>query len=107
MQLLNNTPKSAILFLGIVGLLTISTLIAVSSYFLLPSIENDLKTKLSANLSKAGILNSTVNVSGRDITLNGFVFSKSDAELAEVIAKKTWGVRRVTNKLLITPNRID
>jgi len=97
----DNSPKSAILLLGILGALIILTLVAVSSYFLLPSIEHDLEMKLKAGLSKVGIFNSEINISGRDITLNGLVSSKSDAVIAEIIANKTWGVRQVTNSLSI------
>jgi len=103
----DNSSKSAILLLGILGALIILTLVAVSSYFLLPSIEHDLEMKLKTSLSKVGIFNSEINISGRDITLNGLVSSQSDAVIAEIIANKTWGVRQVTNSLSIMPKESE
>lgn len=100
-------PKSVLLLLSILGVLVISTLVVISSYFLRPSIELDLKAKLIDNFSKAGVDNSIIYVSGRDITLSGSVSSKADAKISENIAKSVWGVRQVNNSLLIEAKEIE
>ena len=89
------------------GVLIISTLVAISSYFILPSIELDLKTKLVANLSQTGLTSSNIRVSGRNITLYGSVSSNTDITVAEDIAKSIWGVRQVNNSLLIKTEEIE
>ena len=96
-----SSSKSAFLLLSMLGVLIISTLVVISSYFLLPSIELDLKTKLVANLSRTGVTSSNISVSGRNITLYGPVSSNTDVIVAENIAKSIWGVRQVNNSLLI------
>jgi len=102
-----SSSKSALLLLSMLGVLIVSTLVAISSYFLLPSIELDLKTKLVANLSQTGITSSNISVSGRNITLYGSVSSNTDIIVAEDIAKSIWGVRRVNNSLLIKTEEIE
>lgn len=107
MQKSISSSKSALLLLSMLGVLIVSTLVAISSYFLLPSIELDLKTKLVANLSQTGITSSNISVSGRNITLYGSVSSNTDIIVAEDIAKSIWGVRRVNNSLLIKTEEIE
>ena len=102
MSIFNSPSKSALLLLGTLGILIISTLIAISSYFLQPAIELDLKRKLIINFFKAGIDTSIIHISGRDITLNGSVSSKNNANIAEDLAKKISGVRQVKNNLSIS-----
>lgn len=108
MSYINSSSKSALLLLSILGILIISTLVVLSSYFLRPLIEIDLKEKLSKNLTKSGIHTSiTVHVSGRDIILFGSVLNKRDALIAENTTKKTWGVRHVKNNLLIKNRKLN
>ena len=78
-----------------------ATLVVASAYFLRPSIETELKKKLSDGFSKAGIVCCLITISGRDVILNGAVPNKATSFKVEKTAKEIWGVRQVTNKLLI------
>ncbi len=101
-----NSSKSALLLLSIIGVLVISTLVVISSYFLRPTIEFDLKEKLVSSLSKVGLNTPLVRVSGRDVELHGSVATVNELTIAEETAKRVWGVRQVNNHLLIK-NTID
>jgi len=103
----NSSSKSALLLLSVLGILVISTLVVISSYFLQPTIELDLKRKLTESLSKAGMDSSIIRVSGRDITLHGSISSKNDAKVAEDIAKKIRGVRQVKNSLVVNVDIVE
>jgi len=102
-----NASKSTFILSSILGMLIVSTLVAISSYFIRPSIELDLKTKLVSKLSKIEVKNSFIQVSGRDITLYGSVPNKIDALTAEDIATNIQGVRQVKNELLIKGEKIE
>lgn len=101
MPIPNSSSKSALLLLTILGALIVSTLVVISSYFLRPIIEHELKKELLIGLSQVGITTSNIYISGRDVTLYGVITNKSKAIKAEKLAKEIWGVRQVTNKLLI------
>ena len=98
---LSHSAQSALLLLSIIGVLIISTLVVISSYFLRPTIELDLKEKLVISLSDVALENQVINVSGRDITLHGSVGDIREATIAEETAKKVWGVRQVSNNLFV------
>ena len=100
-QTFSGSSKSPLILLSILGVLIIATLVMISSYFLRPSIEIDLRDQLSSGLSKAGIVTPIVHVSGMDVTLKGVVLDQSKIEEAEKTAKKVWGVRRVNNYLSV------
>lgn len=101
MQKFSYSSVSPLIFLGILGVLIISTLVMVSSYFLRPSIEIDLKEQLTHSLSNIGIIAPIIHVSGMDVTLSGTVSDSSEKEIAEETVRKVWGVRRVNNHLFV------
>lgn len=72
-----------------------------STYFLQPNIESELKTQLQNQLSLSGLDGALINISGRDVILMGSVKNKSDATKAENVAKEVWGIRNVSNQILI------
>lgn len=94
-------PKSPLVFLASVAILTVATLVVASAYFLQPNIESELKGKLIQNFIAVGLRNTNIKLSGRDVTLSGFVLSFNDAVKAEEIAKHVSGVREVNNQLMI------
>lgn len=96
-----SSPKSAFILLSIISIMVISTLVLISSYFLRPAIEINLKDQLVSSLSKAGLMNSMVRVSGRDVELHGAVSNINERIAAEEAAKQIWGVRQVENHLLV------
>ncbi len=97
----SNTSFTVLLFSSILGVLVVSTLVAASSFFLRPVIELDLKNKLISDLLKAGITPPVINISGRDITLSGFISNEKESIRTEETAKKVWGVRKVNNHLIV------
>lgn len=103
----NNSPKSPLVLLTTLGILVIATLVVASTYFLRPGIELELKNKLANNFAKAGLVNTMINISGRDVTLNGAVPNKAEALKAENAAKEIWGIRQVNNQLLIKNQSIE
>jgi len=94
-------PKSPLILLSTIGTLIIVTLVFASSTFLRPKIESDLKKQLHSQLSLSGLDETLIHISGRDVILMGTVKDKSEAEKAENTAKKIWGVRNVSNEILI------
>jgi len=96
-------PKSPLVFLASVAVLTISTLVVASAYFLQPNIESELKNKLIQNFTAVGLSNrnTTIKLSGRDVTLSGYVSTEHDAMKAEEVAKQVSGIREVNNQLMI------
>lgn len=107
MQRISYSSKSPLIFLSILGVLVISTLVMISSYFLRPSIEIDLKEQLIEKLSNIGINTPTIKVSGMDVTLTGTVSDQSKKIIAEETVKKIWGVRRVNNHLVVETEQND
>lgn len=93
--------KSPLVLLVTLSILVVATLVVASSYFLRPSIEQELKRVLTTRFSNVGLTQTVVNISGRDVVLNGVVKDQSEAKKAELTAKETWGVRQVDNQLLI------
>ena len=94
--------KSPLVLLLLVGVLVIGTLVAASDFFLRPQLESELKKEITQNFSLAGFNNTKVELSGRDVILNGTVSSQAAIIRAESATKKIWGIRDVSNKLLIT-----
>jgi len=103
----NKQAKSPFVFLVTLAVLVIATLVVATSYFLRPSIELELKNKLLNNFASLGFNNTTIHISGRDITLHGAVKNKTEAMQAENTAKEIWGVREVDNQLLIKNHSIE
>ncbi len=81
--------------------LVISTLITASAYFLRPSIETEIKEKVIEKIEQKGLGNMIVDVSGRDVTISGYVDTKEKSSKVEEISSEVQGVREINNKLLI------
>lgn len=90
-----------------IGLLIIFTLVIASTYFLRPTMESELKQQLDNKLYLSGIRNTRIDISGRDVTLNGLVKDKAEANRVERIAKDIWGIRDVSNHLVIKNHAIE
>ena len=98
-------PKSPLIFLSTMAILIIATLVVASAYFLKPNIESELKRELrhelARHLSVYDLLDTRIKVSGRDVTLLGYVSTKKEAQQAEAIARQITGIREVENQLMI------
>lgn len=94
-------PKSPLIFLGCMAVLIVATLVVASAYFLKPSIESELEDRLIKHFSLKGFDETQIEVSGRDVTLLGYVSDKAEAQQAEAIAREVSGIRTVENNLLI------
>ena len=94
-------PKSPLVLLFLLTLLVVSTLVTASAYFLRPSIETEIKQKVTKKIEEKGVSNMMVNVSGRDVTISGSVDTKEDSTKVEEMSSKVQGVREINNKLLI------
>lgn len=99
--------KSPLILSAILGFLIISTLVVASSYFLRPNMESELKRQLGNELLLSGIDNTVIDISGRDVTLNGLVNSKAEANKVEKIAREIWGIRDVNNHLVIINQAVE
>ncbi len=97
----NKSAKSPFILLAMIGILIIATLVVATTYFLQPRIETELRQQLLINFSQAGLTETFVDVSGRDVTLNGVVNNQAEAIKAENTAKQTQGVHQVNNRLLV------
>ena len=87
--------------LFVITLLVISTLVTASAYFLRPSIELELKEKVTLKMDQNEVSNITVNVSGRDVTIDGSVRNKETLSSVEKVTSEVQGVREVNNRLVI------
>ncbi len=103
----SQSAKSPFVLLTSLGILVIATLVVASTYFLRPGIEYELKEKLLHDFANAGFVNTSINVSGRDVTLRGNVQDKAEALKAENTAKQIWGIRQVDNQLLIKNQSVE
>ncbi|HRF09817.1 MAG TPA: OmpA family protein [Xanthobacteraceae bacterium] len=84
------------------GLIPLFLLWIVSNSWLGNSINADL-TARALKSATAGVYNPAVSVAGRDVTLNGVVFSDAqNAAQLDAIAKE-WGVRKVVSALALPP----
>jgi len=77
------------------GVITLILLAGLSLRSIIPSIENDLLTRVSQTLLENDIDNVLVSVSGRDITLEGLVSETEQNKVIE-LATAIKGVRKVT-----------
>ena len=93
--------KSPLILLTTLAILTVATLVAASAFFLKPSIELELKTKLVQSFADVGLFDTGINVSGRDVILSGEVDTNNDVIKAEKIAKEVLGIRTVINQLVV------
>ncbi len=93
--------KSPLVLLLLLTILVISTLITASAYFLRPSIETEIKEKVREKIEEKGLGNMVVDVSGRDVTISGYVDTKEKSSKVEKISSEVQGVREINNKLLI------
>lgn len=93
--------KSPLVLLLLLTILVISTLITASAYFLRPSIETEIKEKVIEKIEQKGLGNMIVDVSGRDVTISGYVDTKEKSSKVEEISSEVQGVREINNKLLI------
>lgn len=93
--------KSPLTLLVLLSLLVILTLVAASTYFLRPTIELELKEKVTDKIEAKGHVNIKVDVSGRDVTLKGMVNSAEESSKLESISSQVKGVHEIKNKLLI------
>jgi len=89
------------------ALLVIATLVVITTYFLRPGMEYDLKHQLTSNFHRAGINQATIEVKGRDVILHGAVKNSHAAIQAELIAKQTPGIHQVENRLVIKNSAYD
>jgi len=96
--------KSPLILLFLVAVLVVATLVVASEYFLRPQIESELKQKISLSFAKAGLLGTKVELSGRDVILNGSVSSKSTLQSVENTTKQIWGIRQVDNQIIVRKN---
>jgi len=83
---------------GFVFLLLIISLAVMTAR---AGIESDLAAKARDQLTAAGYAWLDVSVSGRDITLEGAVFSESDKKKAKDALRKVWGIGDVESRLKI------
>jgi len=97
----NKRPKSPLIFLSTMAVLIVSTLVVASAYFLKPTIESELANRLIQRFSVKGFVDTQIKISGRDVTLLGYVSDETEAQEAETIAKQVSGIREVENKLVI------
>lgn len=93
--------KSPMVLLFVITLLVISTLVTASAYFLRPSIELELKEKVTEKIDQNGVSKLVVNVSGRDVTIDGFVRNEETYSSVEKITGEIYGVREINNRLVI------
>ncbi len=103
----NKRPKSPLIFLTTMAVLIVSTLVVASAYFLKPTIESELADRLIQRFSLKGLVDTKIKISGRDVTLIGYVSDETEAQEAEAIAKQISGIREVENKLLIKTYSTD
>lgn len=101
------TQKSPMILLLSLALLVIATLVVITTYFLRPGMEHDLKHQLRFNFYQAGINDATIEVEGRDVILRGAVKNSHDAIQAETIARQTPGIHHVENHLVINNSAYD
>ncbi|MCF6191048.1 MAG: BON domain-containing protein [Cocleimonas sp.] len=97
----NQFIKSPLILLVLVAVLVVATLVAASEYFLRPQIESELKQEITRSFVQAGFSIADINLSGRDVTLNGAVSSKLAAQKVENTTKQIWGVRQIDNQIII------
>ncbi len=97
----NRFVKSPLVFLFLVSVLVVSTLVVASEYFLRPQIELELKQKITHRFAQVGLAKTNIELSGRDVILNGSVKSKDAVMRAERATKEIWGIRQVDNQILI------
>jgi hypothetical protein len=75
-----------------------------------PQIEADLKSRVEASLAEAGLSWLDVTITGRDVRLEGAVFSSDEKSRAEAIAAEVWGIDNVSSRLQVavrdTPYRM-
>jgi len=93
--------KSPLILLVLVAILVVGTLVAASEYFLRPQIESELKQKITRSFAQTGLSIADIKLSGRDVTLNGAVSSRSMAQKVENTTKQIWGVRQIDNQIII------
>ena len=97
----NQFIKSPLILLVLVAILVIATLVAASEYFLRPQIESELKQKVTHSFAQAGLSIADIELSGRDVTLNGAVSSKLVAQKVENTTKQILGIRQIDNQIII------
>lgn len=88
--------KSPLILLFLVAVLVIATLVVASNYFLRPQLETELRKEITHSFSQVGLGDTKIELSGRDVILNGAVSSK-----AENATKEIWGIRQVDNQIII------
>ncbi len=103
----HHKPKSPLILLSVLAILTVATLVVASVYFLKPNIETELKIKLVQNFANVGLFDTGIELSGRDVVLSGEVDTAKDVIKAERIANKILGIRAVTNHLVIKNQTIE
>ena len=101
MKVAHQLPKSPLLLLLLISLLIISSLVVATEYFLRPSIETEISNKVVSTLSHLGLHNTLISVSGRDVTLVGYVENKEEIIKALSRTQAIDGVREVTHQLVI------
>lgn len=74
-------------------------------------IEGELRSRAADALAEAGYAWLDVEVSGRQVTLNGAVFSERDKEAAEAALRSIWGIGDIDSRLMVavreTPYRLS
>jgi len=92
-----------ILIAGLVGLLLLEVALLLVEK---PRIEQDILARVSDILNQKGFNRVDVEVSGREVVLNGVVSSMSAENFALEFSYKTYGRRTVTSNLEIIPLRL-
>ncbi len=64
-------------------------------------IESELRTSAADALTEAGYGWLNVEVSGRQVTLNGAVFSEQDKQAAEAALREIWGIGEIDSRLQV------
>jgi len=90
--------KGLIIFLGIFSLLMLGNFYIYKQW---PVIQNDIDTRVHAELAQNGLEHVIINTDGRDIVLKGEVTSDMLRQQAEEYARNIDGVNTVNNQLTL------
>ncbi len=107
---MSNVPshsKSPAILLLLLATLIISTLVVSSHYFVRPSLEFDLKLKITQSLAKQDLQKTNFFIKGRDVVISGQVKGKHEAQKIKRIIENVRGVRQVTSELVIKNQTVE
>ncbi|MEE9326835.1 MAG: BON domain-containing protein [Cocleimonas sp.] len=99
--------KSPAILLLLLATLIISTLVALSHYFIRPSLEFNLKLKITQSLAKQDLQKTSFLINGRDVVVHGQVKEKQEAQRIKKIIENVSGVRQVTSELVIKNQTVE